>query len=402
VEYLFVTVLIISGIAFNNTWLLLAGVVLILIVFFWRLYQFLQRRRSSVTVQILSLTRSPKNPILLPIREHDWESEAVFNPAALCINGRVHLLYRALGSDGISRIGYASSADGINFDERLPNPIFATEQHCAPIPLTPKKFRNPFTSPARVMYDREHNKSGGGWGGFEDPRAVVIEDNVHMTCSAFNGWSSVRMTLSSLPTSNFLAQLWSWSTPTYLSPDGGIHKNWVLFPEKIGGKYAILHSISPRIQIEYIDKLPQEGVDGLPIKSIYHPRAKDRQEHWDSWVRGAGPPPLRTNLGWLLFYHAIESSEPERYKLGVMLLDINDPTKILYRSARPILSPDMQYENDWKYGIIYVTGAIIKDGTLFIYYGGGDKTISVATAPLNDFLEELTHNDNLILTARTV
>ncbi len=344
------------------------------------------------------LSRSSKNPILKPIKEHSWESEAVFNPAALCINNRVHLLYRALGADGISRIGYASSNDGVNFDERLPLPVFTPEQHEMPR-ITPKKWRNPFTSPARQSYDREHNKSGGGWGGFEDPRAVVIEDQVHMTCSAFNGWSSVRMTLSSMPTNNFLAQLWSWSAPAYLSQSGIVHKNWVLFPEKIHGRYAILHSISPQIQVEYVDELPQEGEEsGLPINSVYHPRPKDRQEHWDSWVRGAGPPPLRTDCGWLLFYHAIESSEPDRYKLGAILLDTNDPTKVLYRSSQPVLAPDMHYENDWKPGIVYATGAIIKDGTLFLYYGGGDKTISVATAPIDDFLNKLTHNDHAILT----
>src|SRR3990167_6360637 len=70
----------------------------------------------------LRLFRAGENPVLRPDPTHWWESEAVFNPAAVYHAGRVHLFYRALGRDGISRIGYASSPDGVHFDERLPHP----------------------------------------------------------------------------------------------------------------------------------------------------------------------------------------------------------------------------------------------------------------------------------------
>ena len=111
---------------------------------------------------------------------------------------------------------------------------------------------------------------------------------------------------------------------------------------------------------------------------------------WDSWIRGAGPPPLKTELGWLLFYHAMDLRDPNRYKLGAMILDIDDPTKVLYRSRTPVLEPDFDYENQgFKAGVIYSCGAIIKEGELYVYYGGGDSVTCVAMANLEKFLYEL-------------
>ncbi len=111
---------------------------------------------------------------------------------------------------------------------------------------------------------------------------------------------------------------------------------------------------------------------------------------WDNWVRGAGPPPIRTRLGWLLFYHAMDVRDPNRYKLGAMVLDAQDPTKILYRSRVPVLEPEEWYENNgWKSGVVYSCGAVVKDGDLYVYYGGADSVVCVAVANLDHFLDEL-------------
>ena len=362
----------------------------------------LKKRPSPKNPPTPRLSRPSQNPILCPIRGHAWESEAVFNPAAICENGRVHLLYRAMGPDGISRIGYASSVDGIHFDERHLLPIFSPEDIPAIAPPTPKKFRNPFTSPART-YDRECNPSGGGWGGSEDPRMVRIDDRLHITFNLFNGWYDMRIGLLSIDPEDFCARRWDWKFNHLSAP--GRHKNWVLFPEKIGGKYVIFHNLyhedPTRVSIEYADDI--EVSEHLP--PFYSPdpqRLPSRIVAWHDRTRSAGPPPLKTDRGWLLFYQAMEVGDSNRYKVGALLLDLEDPSKILYRSVAPVLAPDMPYENDWKPGIIYTTGAVIKDDTLFLYYGGGDKTVNVAIAPLNDFLEELTHNGHAVLTAPAV
>ena len=92
---------------------------------------------------------------------------------------------------------------------------------------------------------------------------------------------------------------------------------------------------------------------------------------------------MKTRLGWLLFYHAMDMHDPNRYKLGAMILDAEDPTKILYRSKVPVLEPDAYYENQgFKSGVVYSCGAVVKDDELFVYYGGADSVVCVAVANL--------------------
>lgn len=341
----------------------------------------------------LSLHRSPRNPILSP-RIFEWESQAVFNPAAFTDNGRVHLLYRAMGSDGISRIGYASSADGINFDERLEYPVY-TPSHGFGLPETTER-------PADARYNPELFPSGGGWAGCEDPRAITVDGRVYMSFVAFNGWDFMRQALTSLDLEDFRAKRWSWQNPVLISKPGETHKNWVIFPEKINGKYAILHGLSPKIHIEYIDSLEnfdgQTFIDSLPPAGGHGYHDPRRGQHWDKRVRGAGAPPLKTDLGWLLLYHATDQRDPGKYKLGAMLLDLDDPTKVLMRANAPILQPDEWYENDGKPGVVYTCGAVIVGENLVVYYGGGDKHIAVARANVKRFLDALATNHAITLT----
>ncbi len=325
-----------------------------------------------------SLKRVAHNPVLAPHHENDWENEAVFNPAAFADSEHVHLLYRAVGGEGLSVMGYAKSPDGLHFKRA----------HGAPV----------YKLGSSQGYERIFYPSGGGSGGSEDPRAVVIDDRVYVTYVYFGGWDSMRMALTSISLKDFRAKKWNWSKPTFLSPQGEMHKNWVFFPEKIKGKYAILHGIVPEIMVDYIDDLKK-------IKIIHSPRLvgpqPGRKNYWDNKIRGAGPPPIKTPHGWLLLYHAVDVYDPHRYKIGAMLLDLQDPTKILYRSSRPILCPDMHYENEGKPGIVYASGAIVKDGRLFIYYGGGDKVVCTATADLQEFLKELMTGHDIHLEVTT-
>jgi predicted GH43/DUF377 family glycosyl hydrolase len=365
---------VIAGVASASIGVFFAAVALLLgfvalFIFWWR-----EIRRP------LGLKRLLENPVLAPLPLHGWESQAVFNPAALVAGGRVHILYRALGNDGISRIGYASSLDGIHFDERLPYPAYT--------PIKEFSMPGPDRRYGPLSYNTISYASGGGWGGSEDPRLVEMDGRVYMTFVAFDGWGFVRMALTSLPINNFLRKQWTWRMPALLSPPGEINKNWVLFPEKINGKYAILHSVSPEIAVAYVANL--DDFDGT--KFIYgSKRGGGRPGHWDSAVRGAGAPPIKTELGWLLLYHGFDADHPQiGYKVGAMLLDLHDPTKILYRSNGPILEAKEWYENDWKPGVTYASGAVIFKGDLIVYYGGGDKYVAAAKINLRDFLRKLT------------
>ncbi len=318
------------------------------------------------------LERFEKNPIIEPREHHDWEVMGTFNPAVFEDEDGVHMFYRALGRDGVSRIGYAKSENGLHFTRRPTFPVFETNP-------------NPMNVKGPVGYHPAYYTSGGGWGGSEDPRVVKIGDNIYMSYLAFEGWYNGRIGVTWISSDDFKKGNWTWSKPVFISPEGELNKNWVLFPEKINGKFAILHSITPNILVDYIDDLHTfQGV----IKS---PRGFGPQQNdeggWDHKLRGAGPPPIKTKLGWLVFYHAHDRNEPHRYKLGAMILDKDDPTKILYRSPHSILSPDMWYENEGKPGIVYASGAIIRGEDLRIYYGGGDRVVCIATTPLNKFLD---------------
>lgn len=326
------------------------------------------------------MERFQNNPVIEPLVHNHWENEGTFNPAVVEDDeGAVHMLYRAVGGDGISRIGYAKSLDGVNFSNRLPYPVYEPGRGYG-MP-DPNKEMGPHS------YNPYIYTSGGGWGGAEDPRAVVINKKVYMLYTAFEGWNSMRIALTSISLKDFKEGKWKWKKPKLISSPENRSKNWLIFPKKINGKFAILHSISPKVLVDYVDDL--DKFDDI----IYSPRPEGpqpgRKNSWDFLLKGSGPPPVLTKKGWLLLYHALEKSDTGKYRLGAMLLDRDDPTKVLYRSAHPILSPDMHYENDGKPGVVYASGALIKGDDLYVYYGGGDKVCCVATTPVKKLLNYL-------------
>lgn len=341
-------------------------------------------RQSSIRL----LMRSDDNPIMRADPSHGWEAGAVFNPAALRLNGKIHLVYRAISRDGLSVFGYAHTEDGIHIDERLPDPIYI------PTDKSPRGGHvYAFTS-------------GHNWGGFEDPRLTHVGDFIYMTYTFFDGSQPPAVAMTFISVDDFLAKKWTWSPQKMLSPPGQSHKNWVIFPEKFNGKFAVLHSITPRIMIDYIDDLQNEHMP--PIHSQYSSKGRDR--HWDTLVRGVGAPPLRTEEGWLIFYHAMDRRAPNGYKIGAMVLDLEDPTKILYRANVPLLEPQMDYErHGYTANVTYVCGTAIIEDTLFVYYGGADTVVCAATVNLHEFLAYLKlcpqsddlHNDTLDLLERS-
>lgn len=345
--------------------LLIFCCVLLLIALWWH-YQRAFRKHTT-------LIRAIQNPILSPIKEHAWESRATFNAAAIDINGVVRIFYRALGDDGISRIGYAESTDGVTISKRLPYPVF--------------ELTDPRMHDARARYDRSQFASGGGWGGAEDPRAVRIGDRIYLTFNTFDGWDFIRASVTSISVVHVTAHRFLFSTPLYLSAKNQIHKNWVLFPEKREGKFLLLHSLTPRVQIASTNTFEDLHSDRSRILSHYD--QKNLTPTWDWWVRGPGPAPLETPDGWLVLYHAMYQHDRSRYHIGALLLDKNYPSRVLARATAPILSPEKWYENEWKPGIVYACGAVVRADTLFVYYGGGDQTVNVATMSLSTLLSSM-------------
>ena len=336
--------------------------------------------RFARKVTVLDLKKSNKNPIIEPEADKYWESKASFNPTAMYHDGNVHVIYRAIGDSDISVLGYAKSNDGYTFDKNSKE-LGYYQKNVAPVS---KETPN-------INY-----VSGGGWGGgCEDPRMTLLGDKVYIIYTAFDGWGSVRMAMISISLDDFIARRWHWKKPVLISPPHQIHKNWVLFPEKINGKFAILHGISPYVMINYFDSLDE--LDGENFIHSVH-QGSPLWRHRDPFIRGVGPAPIKTKYGWLVLYHKMEKNETHRYKLWAMILDAKDPIKILYNSSQPILEPEEWYENEgYKYGVVYSCGAVVKDGELFVYYGGADKVSCVATANLDAFLKELMRSSGFTL-----
>lgn len=323
-----------------------------------------------------TLKRFKDNPIIKPNANNSWESRAAFNTAAVYEDGRVHFVYRALGDKDLSVFGYATSKDGVNIDERLDEPIYIPKE--------------PFETPGqRVMASlADHYLSGGGYGGVEDPRITKVDDKFYMTYVAFDGATPPRVAITSIKVDDFLARKWDkWERPRLISAPGMVNKNAVIFPEKVNGKYVVFHRVFPNILVDFVDDL--EFNDYLKGQYVITPR----KDHWDSKKIGAGAPPIKTKDGWLLIYQSVGHQDSSRYKIGAMVLDINDPTKVLYRSNQPLISPDMPYENEGhKAGVVYPCGAIVKDDNLFVYYGGADTVVCAASENLDKFLYQLKHS----------
>jgi len=351
-------------------------------VIFWKgkIFAYWQKGKNQILVDtfdyfkifpLLFLEKFPANPILFPREKKGWEAKAVFNSAVVKLGRKIHFLYRAVGREDVSVFGYASSSDGLGIEERSLKPVF---NHFWFFEKSPQK--------APLVF---YSSGGGGQGGSEDPRITKLGGRLYVTYTAFNGVSWPRIGFTSIKTKDFLKKRWCWQKPVLISPPGEMHKNWVIFPEKIKGKYAILHSISPKIGIDYRDSLDFNGQTF--IKSYYHGKSPDAL--WEKVVKGAGPPPIKTSLGWLILYHGLDN-DFWQYKMGAMILDKANPEKILFRARKPILEPTEVYENQGlKPGIVYSCGATVVNGRLLVYYGGADTVLCLATAPLEEFLGKL-------------
>jgi beta-1,2-mannobiose phosphorylase / 1,2-beta-oligomannan phosphorylase len=307
------------------------------------------------------LTRFEGNPIISPTAEHAWESQCVFNPAAIYEDGKVHILYRAMSQDNTSVIGYASAKDGLHIDEQLSEPIY-----------TPR-------------VDFESKKVPNGNSGCEDPRVTKIGDTIYMCYTAYNGIDNPRVALTSIAAKDFDKHQWNWSQPILISPPGMDDKDAALFPKKIGGKYMFLHRLGSEIWIDSVDNLDFRDNKFLKGKILMSPR----DTAWDSKRIGISAPPIETSYGWLLLYHGI-SKRTGHYNVRAALLDKKDPSKILYRTHDPLLEPKMQYEREGIVNnVVFPCGAAVIKHTLFVYYGGADKVVAVATIDIDFLIEGL-------------
>lgn len=333
----------------------------------------------------MKLKKFERNPILSPQQDNEWEALITCNPGVIYDNGIFYMLYRAAGNDPqhVIRFGLAKSTDGFYFERCSNKPVFGPSE------------------------------DGPDGGCVEDPRIIKFDDEFYVTY-AYRPFAP--------------GQYWTFAHDVVLLPQCGnnapisIKKNMgntglavtkdfksfrrlgrltetrlddrdvMFFPEKINGKYVMMHR--PK---QYVGK--QYGVDEPSIWLKFSDDLMSwecqksyllitgRRSSWEDKIGGCAPP-LKTDDGWLMLYHGVEDGGLGYYRVGALLLDINNPLTVIGRTPEPILEPEFEYETRGMYnGCVFPTGNVIVDGTLYVYYGAADKYVGVATC----LVDELTN-----------
>lgn len=289
--------------------------------------------------------RVSPSPIIAPQGE-GWESAGTFNPAVVMHDGRIVMLYRAQDRSGTSRLGYASSTDGVTFTRR-PDPVLSPD----------------------ADYERE--------GGVEDPRLVKIGGTYYLTYTGYNKKDAQLC----LATSTDLVH---WERKGVILPayrgrwNVGWTKSGAIVPEKIDGKYWMYFLGTAA------DKTDQMGVaysedlvhwtDALDVPVL--PR---RPGQFDSRVVEPGPPPLVTSDAITLIYNGADDALV--YRTGVVRFDRADPRRVLSRTDAPVFAPEADWERVGQVpNVVFVEGMVRQGSRWLFYYGGADRYVGVAEA----------------------
>ena len=223
-------------------------------------------------------------------------------------------------------------------------------------------------------------KKQPGNSGCEDPRLTLINDTIYMLYTAFDGVNLPRVAATAISVKNFLAKNWQWNKSVIISPFGVDDKDAFLFPKKIGKNYLVFHRVGLDI---CIDPIPSLNFTSECIKTIT-PIVSPRKFMWDSERIGINAPAIESKIGWIVLYHGI-SKNHHTYRVGAILLDKKDPTKVLARTTAPIFEPEMTYEKEGLVpNVVFPCGTIVRAGVVFIYYGAADKVIGLAKIKLTD------------------
>jgi predicted GH43/DUF377 family glycosyl hydrolase len=322
--------------------------------------------QAKNTSQADTLSRYSGNPILTPAVELEWQAKAVYNPAAFYEDGKVHIVYRAQSMDNTSVFGYAESSDGLHIDENLDVPIYFP----------------------RESFEQKTIPNGNS--GCEDPRITRIGDRLYMTYTAFDGTNPPRVALTSIAIKDFLKWQWNWDTPKLISLARVDDKDACITLDPNTNTYLAFHRLGNAIWLDILDSLSIGDDKYLDGKILAEPR-KDK---WDNTKIGISAPPIETDEGWLLLYHGI-TTPGNSYAVGALLLDKHNPFTILGRSDKPLLQPEMPYELQGQIpNVVFPCGAVVIEDRLYVYYGGADSVIGVATMPLQKLIGELLETSN--------
>ena len=337
-----------------------------------------------------------KHGILLKPTKHEFENNGVLNPSCIKRGKNVHMYYRAVREGNYSTIGYCKLDGPLNLVERWDKPFMVPE------------------------FDYEKI-------GLEDPRIVQIDGTYYMTYVAYDG-KNVRIALA---TSKDLTKFekkgiispeitYQEAGSLFRSCRGGLkeryylfvsyykdtvspdvllwNKDAFLFPKKIDGNYAMMLRILPDIQLIYFKKFEDLTLDFWKdhFKTICDHVVLESKHWYETSYIGGGCPPIETNKGWLLIYHAADDMDKGKtYRAGAALLDKKDPRKVIGHLHEPLFSPEEKWELKGVVNrVVFPTGAAVFGKDLYIYYGASDKYIATASVNLKELTDELVKSKN--------
>jgi predicted GH43/DUF377 family glycosyl hydrolase len=299
--------------------------------------------------------RDPRNPILRAA-DLPYPANSVFNAGAAIVEGETLLLLRVEDRRGLSHLTAARSRDGFTGWRIDPQPTLAS---------------SPETHPEEI------------WG-IEDPRITFLEEE-KVWAVTYTAYSAAGPLVALALTEDFRS--FRRLGPVMPPED----KDAALFPVRFGGRWAMIHrpvstfpGVGAHLWLSYSPDLKHWGDHKVLIEAR-------KGGWWDANKVGLSPPPLATPEGWLVLYHGVRTTAGGAiYRLGLALLDIEDPCRVLARSDEWVFGPEENYELFGDVGkVVFPCGWILEGDRIRLYYGAADTCLALAHASLSRLLDWL-------------
>ena len=288
-----------------------------------------------------------------------FQANAVLNPGVAELDGEIVLLLRIEDRRGISQIRVARSINGVD------------GWHIAEKPLL---------EPGLVGHPYEE------WG-CEDARVTQIEP--HKWLISYTAYSRYGPAVALASTEDFhkVTRLGIVMPPT--------NKDAAVFPHQFNGQWIMLHRPVTGGQEHIWYACGEQNFTHWSLPGVLMPQRGG--PWWDSLRIGVGAPPIRTDEGWLLIYHGVkEMGSHPIYRLGLALLDLNEPRRVLSRASDWVFAPETEYEQRGLVpGVVYTCGALSRGDEIWMYYGAADTVIGLAIAKTADLLNFVYKHDYL-------
>jgi len=327
--------------------------------------------------------------VLLEPTKLKFENKGVLNPACIRKGRYVHMFYRAWDKNNRSTIGYCKFDGPLKIVERLNKPLMSGSNIEDSIEDPRITLINGTYYLTYVVYDGKNVRTAYATSkdlikfekkGVISPEITYDEaEDLFRSCRArlkdryffFESYYKDKIGKDVL--------LW--------------YKDAFLFPKKINGKFAMLHRIPPDIQVVYFKDFKQLTLDFWKkyLKRLCNYVVLESRHWYETRNIGGGAPPIETDKGWLLIYHAVDDMDKGKtYRAGAALLDRKNPQKVIGHLHEPLFSPEENYEMTGNINnVVFPTGTAIFNKKLYIYYGTADTKIAVVSVNLNKLIREL-------------